>query len=270
MSENSSISWTNSSWNPVTGCSKVSPGCANCYAERFAERWRGTHGHPYEQGFDLKLWPERLDLPLRWRAPRMVFVNSMSDLFHEDVPLSYIRRVFATMKAAHRHTFQILTKRSERMAGLADSLEWWPNIWVGVTIESEEYVERASHLRRVPASVRFVSAEPLLGSLTALDLSGIDWLIVGGESGPRRRSLDVGWVLELKDKSRCAGTAFYFKQWGGARPDSSPPSLDGKTWRELPVATTKRTADVCLAGTCTASDSAEVAQLRVDPPLQLA
>lgn len=270
MSEHSAISWTHSSWNPITGCTKVSPGCAHCYAERFAERWRGIPNHPYEQGFDLKLWPERLELPLRWRAPRMVFVNSMSDLFHEDVPLSYVKRVFASMKSADRHTFQILTKRSSRLAELKDVLEWSPNIWIGVTVESEEYVERANDLRRVPAAVRFISAEPLLAPLGALDVHGIDWLIVGGESGPRRRPMQPGWASELRDKCRDAGVAFYFKQWGGAHPDSAPPLLDGEVWREMPVATRTRTGGASPVGRCSAADSSQAAREADALPLLLA
>ena len=172
MSERSAISWTEASWNPVTGCTKVSAGCAHCYAERFAERWRGIPGHPYEQGFDLKLWPDRLELPLRWKAPRMIFVNSMSDLFHEAVPLSFIEQVFATMAAARRHTFQVLTKRSRRLAEVADSLDWPANVWVGVTVESDAFLARADELREVPAAVRFISAEPLLGPLGRLDVGG--------------------------------------------------------------------------------------------------
>jgi len=269
VSEHSAISWTHSSWNPVTGCTKVSPGCAHCYAERFAERWRGIPNHPYEQGFDLKLWPERLELPLRWRAPRMVFVNSMSDLFHEDVPLSYVKRVFATMKTADRHTFQILTKRSSRLVELADALEWSPNIWIGVTVESEEYVERANDLRRVPAAVRFISAEPLLAPLGALDVHGIDWLIVGGESGPRRRLMQSDWAAELRDKCRDAGVAFYFKQWGGARPDSTPPMLDGEVWREMPTAIRGRNGGESSGGKYRDADSAQVLPLTAVLPLPL-
>ncbi len=236
MSERSAISWTESSWNPVTGCTKVSAGCAHCYAERFAERWRGVAGHPYEQGFDLKLWPDRLDLPLRWKAPRMIFVNSMSDLFHEAVPLSFIEQVFATMAAARRHTFQVLTKRSRRLAELADSLNWPSNVWVGVTVESEAVLARANELREVPAAVRFISAEPLLGPLGRLDVGEIDWLIVGGESGPEHRPLKTEWVQELRDKCRSHDVAFYFKQWGGVRPSATPPALEGEVWREMPRA----------------------------------
>ena len=245
MSEHSTISWTHSSWNPVTGCTKVSSGCAHCYAERFAERWRGVPAHPYEQGFDLKLWPERLDLPLRWRVPRMIFVNSMSDLFHEDVPPEYVQRVFATMNRARRHTFQVLTKRAARLADLASSLEWSPNIWIGVTVESNDTAGRVDYLDRVPAAVKFVSAEPLLGALENLDVTLIDWLIVGGESGPERRPMRSEWVTSLRDRCVIAGVPFYFKQWGGFRPSSAPPALDGVVWREMPAAAIGRTEDSC-------------------------
>lgn len=270
MSENSAISWTNSSWNPVTGCTKVSAGCAHCYAERFAERWRGIPGHAYEQGFDLKLWPDRLQLPLRWRAPRMVFVNSMSDLFHDGVPEEYIRQVFDVMKQAERHTFQVLTKRSERMRQLADSLEWPANVWLGVTIESKDYVARADDLRQVPAAVRFISAEPLLGSLDSLDLVGIDWFIVGGESGPGRRRMRPEWAEQLRDKCREGQVAFYFKQWGGSRPAHEPPALDGEIWREMPVGPKYGTGDESLPGTYRVSEKEADQSRLVALPLPLA
>ena len=187
MSEKSAIEWTDSTWNPVTGCTKVSPGCKHCYAETFAERWRGTPGHPYEKGFDLRLWPSRVDMPLMWKRPRMIFVNSMSDLFHEKVPLPFIQRVFETIEKASWHTFQILTKRSKRLADLAPDLNWPPNVWMGVSIETAKYLWRADHLRQVSAAVKFLSLEPLLGPLGTIDLSGIHWVIVGGESGPGAR-----------------------------------------------------------------------------------
>jgi protein gp37 len=213
----SSIEWTEATWNPITGCAKVSPGCAHCYAEVFAERWRGIRGHHYEQGFDLRLWPERVDQPLRWRRPRRIFVNSMSDLFHEDVPVEYIERVFAVMVEAERHVFQILTKRAERLAELAPRLPWPANVWMGVTVENRRFVHRADYLRQVPAAVRFISAEPLLTELTKLDLTDIDWLIAGGESGPRARPLDLAWVEELAAKGATSGTAFFMKQLGTVR-----------------------------------------------------
>lgn len=234
MAQTSAIEWTEATWNPVTGCSQVSPGCAHCYAKTFAERWRGTPGHPYEQGFDLKLWPERLEIPLRWRKPRVIFVNSMSDLFHEDIPLEFIDRVFATMRVAHWHTFQILTKRAERLAELAPRLDWAPNVWMGVSVENRRFVHRADHLRTVPAAVRFISAEPLLGTLADLELHDIDWLIAGGESGPRHRRIDADWVRDLRDRCVADGVAFFFKQWGGQRPKSGGRELDGRHWDELP------------------------------------
>ncbi len=234
MADHTTIEWTEATWNPVTGCDKVSPGCAHCYAETFAERFRGVPGHPYEQGFDLRLWPDRLQLPLRWRRPRMIFVNSMSDLFHERVPESFIRSAFQVMVEAHWHTFQVLTKRHQRLADLAPSLPWPPNVWMGVSIENRRFVERADYLRRVPAHVRFVSAEPLLGPLVGLDLRGIDWLIAGGESGFRHRRIDPEWVRDLRDRCQAAGVAFFFKQWGGIHAKQGGRVLDGREWSELP------------------------------------
>lgn len=235
MSDRSAIEWTEASWNPTTGCSKVSPGCAHCYAETFSERWRGVPGHPYEQGFDLKVWRSRLDLPLRWRRPRLIFVNSMSDLFHEDIDDGFIEEVFETMGRAHWHTFQVLTKRQERLLELAPRLDWHPNVWMGVTIENRRFVHRADYLRQVDAAVRFISAEPLLGPLDGLDLDGIDWLIAGGESGPHHRTVREEWLLELRDRCVDAGTAYFFKQWGGPRPKSRGRLLQGRTWDEMPA-----------------------------------
>lgn len=235
VSDRSAIEWTEASWNPATGCNKVSPGCAHCYAETFAERWRGVPGHAYEQGFDLKVWSSRLELPLRWRRPRLVFVNSMSDLFHEEIDDSFIEAVFETMGRAHWHTFQVLTKRHERLVELAPRLDWHPNIWMGVSIENRRFVHRADYLRRVDAAVRFISAEPLLGPLDGLDLEGIDWLISGGESGPGHRPVREEWLAELRDRCVDAGTAYFFKQWGGARPKSGGRALGGRTWDEMPA-----------------------------------
>ena len=234
MADRSRIEWTEATWNPVTGCSEVSPGCAHCYAKTFAERWRGVSGHPYEQGFDLRLWPERLDVPLRWRRPRVVFVNSMSDLFHEDIPAEYVAEVFDVMVRAHQHTFQVLTKRHQRLAELAPRLPWPPNVWMGVTIENRRFVHRADYLRDVPAAVRFISAEPLLGPLDRLDLRGVDWLIAGGESGARHRRIDRAWVIELRDRCEAEDVAFFFKQWGGHRPKSGGRQLEGREWNEMP------------------------------------
>jgi protein gp37 len=234
MADRSAIEWTEATWNPVTGCTKVSPGCAHCYAETFAERWRGIPGHPYEQGFDLRLWPSRLALPLTWRRPRMVFVNSMSDLFHPEVPADFVASVFEVMVNARQHTFQILTKRPERLVDLADALPWPRNVWMGVSVENDRWTSRVDLLRRVPAAVRFVSAEPLLGPLPSLDLTGIGWLIAGGESGPGHRPVDPGWVRDLRERCRAAGVAFFFKQWGGLTSKAGGRVLDGRTWSQLP------------------------------------
>jgi protein gp37 len=228
------IEWTEATWNPVTGCTQVSPGCAHCYAKTFAQRFQGVQGHPYEQGFALKLWPERLDLPLRWRRPRMIFVNSMSDLFHDDVPFPFVQRVFQTMGQAQHHVFQVLTKRHERLAELAPMLPWPGNVWMGVSIENKRWTLRADYLRTVPAAVRFVSAEPLLGPLDTLDLTQIDWLIVGGESGPRHRPVNVEWVRNLRDRCTEEGVAFFFKQWGGRTSKARGRVLDDREWSELP------------------------------------
>jgi protein gp37 len=234
VSDRSAIEWTEASWNPATGCHKVSPGCAHCYAETFAERWRGVPDHPYEQGFDLKLWPQRLSVPLRWRRPRVIFVNSMSDLFHEDIPVDFIAEVFEVMRQADWHTFQVLTKRHERLADLAPDLPWPSNVWMGVTIENRRFVHRADYLRSVPAAVRFISAEPLLGPLEGLDLTDVHWLIAGGESGPRHRRVREEWVAELRDRCLVEDVAFFFKQWGGRRSKSGGRLLEGRTWDQMP------------------------------------
>lgn len=240
MSDKSSIEWTEATWNPVTGCTKVSPGCAHCYAETFAERFRGVPGHPYQQGFDLKLWPERLALPLTWKRPRRVFTNSMSDLFHVDVPAEYIARVFEVMVQAHWHTFQVLTKRPERAAALAASLPWPRNVWMGTSVENQTCTTRIDALRQVPAHIRFLSCEPLLGPLT-LDLYGIEWVIVGGESGYRARPMQPAWARDIRDQCQRAGVAFFMKQWGahdesGRRVGKKQAGrvLDGRTWDALP------------------------------------
>ena len=216
MSDRSTIEWTEATWNPVTGCTEVSPGCDNCYARTFAERFRGVPGHPYEQGFDLKLWPDRLDQPVRWRKPRTIFVNSMSDLFHEDVPKEYIGRVFDAMAAGDHHVYQVLTKRPGRMASVLRQLRPDPldHVWLGTSIELDRYAWRADKLRETPATVRFLSLEPLLGALPSLELAGIDWVIVGGESGHGARPLDPRWVRDLRDRCAEAGVAFFFKQTG--------------------------------------------------------
>ncbi|GCF11944.1 DUF5131 family protein [Dictyobacter arantiisoli] len=235
MSDKSAIEWTDSTWNPVTGCTQVSPGCDHCYALTFAERFRGVPNHPYEQGFDLKLHPNRLELPLKWKKPRMIFVNSMSDLFHKDIPDEYIHSVFQTMVKADWHIFQVLTKRSARLARLGPQLPWAPNIWAGVSVEQDFYRWRIDHLRQVPATVRFVSAEPLLGPLDNLNLEGIHWLISGGESGYGHRPCDPDWVRSLRDQCSNTGVAFFHKQWGGRNPKSGGRLLDGRTWDEMPT-----------------------------------
>jgi protein gp37 len=235
MADASNIEWTQATWNPVTGCSKVSPGCAHCYAETFAERWRGVPGHPYEQGFDLRLWEGRLEQPMRWRRPRLIFVNSMSDLFHEDVPQEFIASVFRVMCEADWHIYQILTKRPDRLRELAGDLPWPRNVWMGVSVENRRWLHRIDALRRVPAAVRFVSAEPLLGPLTGIELDGIDWLIAGGESGPRHRPVREEWLVDLRDRCVQAGVPFFFKQWGGRTPKAGGRTLHGRQWSELPT-----------------------------------
>ena len=234
MAITSGIEWTDATWNPVTGCTQVSPGCDHCYALTFAERFRGVLGHHYEQGFDLRLWPERLDLPLRWRKPRRIFVNSMSDLFHKDVPDEFVRRAFDTMLRADWHTYQVLTKRPQRLARLAPTLPWPPHVWIGVSVESNEYAWRADFLRQVPAAIRFISAEPLLGPVDQLDLSGIQWVITGGESGAGFRRCDAAWVRDVRDRCVAAGVAYFHKQWGGRTPKAGGRVLDGRTWDEFP------------------------------------
>lgn len=234
MADRSAIEWTEATWNPVTGCDQVSPGCAHCYAKTFAERWRGVPGHPYEQGFDLRLWPKRLDQPLKWKRPRTIFVNSMSDLFHERVPATFIAEVFEVMVKADQHIFQVLTKRPERLLGLASDLPWPGNVWMGVSVENRRFVDRAELLRQVPAAVRFISAEPLLGPLEGLDLQGIDWLIAGGESGPRHRPVRREWLTDLRDRCDAENVAFFFKQWGGRTPKAGGRVLDGLQYDGMP------------------------------------
>ena len=238
MSQTTSIEWTQATWNPVTGCTKVSKGCANCYAERIAERFRGVLGHPYQQGFDLRLWPERLSQPFSWRQPRRIFVNSMSDMFHKDIPSGFIGRLFDVMEAADWHTYQILTKRSKQLKEYVNeryaSSRVPPHIWLGVSIEDQSVLHRLSDLRETKATVRFISAEPLLGPLGPIDLSGIHWVIVGGESGPGFRPMRPEWAHEIRDQCRTAGIPLFFKQWGGIRPTSGGNRLDGRKWIEYP------------------------------------
>lgn len=236
MADRSAIEWTDATWNPVRGCTKVSPGCKHCYAETFAERFRGVPGHPFEQGFDLRLVPEALELPLTWKASRRVFVNSMSDLFHEKVPAAYIRRVFEVIRQAEQHQFQILTKRSERMVEVCSTIKLPPNVWLGVSVENQKYTPRVADLRKVKASVRFLSIEPLLGPIENLRLSGIHWVIVGGESGHHARPMDPEWVRSLRDQCARSSVPFFFKQWGGTRKKLAGRTLDGRTWDEMPSA----------------------------------
>lgn len=237
MSIKSEIEWTDATWNPVTGCSKISTGCTNCYAEVFAERFRGVPGHPYEQGFDLKLWANRLDLPSTWRKPKMIFVNSMSDLYHKDVPTEFIRSVFDSMNRAHWHTFQVLTKRSERLLEINDQLRWSRNIWQGVSVENADYKYRIDHLRKTDAHVKFLSIEPLLGPIEELDLSGIHWVIVGGESGRHARAMDPEWVRNILLQCVTQNVPFFFKQWGGINKKLAGRLLDGRTWDQMPKIT---------------------------------
>jgi len=234
VAQQSSIEWTQSTWNPVTGCSKISPGCKHCYAERMAKRLEAMGQPRYRNGFEVTLQPDLVRLPLRWRQPRTIFVNSMSDLFHEDVPAGFIARVFRTMQQAHWHTFQILTKRADRLADLCGRLPWPINVWMGVSIESPRYLSRIEQLRRVPAAVRFLSVEPLLARIPALPLAEIDWVIVGGESGPGCRPMEADWVREIRDRCVGGGVPFFFKQWGGVRKGRTGRLLDGRTWDELP------------------------------------
>lgn len=238
MGSRTRIEWTEVTWNPVTGCTKVSPGCKYCYAERFAQRLRGMGNKRYRNGFEVTLHPDLLDLPLRWRTPRLVFVNSMSDLFHELVPVEFIRAVFDTMRRAHWHTFQVLTKRSKRLLTVADQLPWPPNVWLGVSVENQAYTGRVEDLRAVPAAVRFLSLEPLLGPIPHLPLDSIDWVIVGGESGPKARPVDPAWVREIRDQCKVRGVAFFFKQWGGRNRKAAGRELDGRIWDEMPAAVT--------------------------------
>jgi len=236
MATNSLIEWTDATWNPVTGCSKVSPGCKHCYAERLAVRLQAMGQRNYRNGFEVTLQPHMLELPLRWKSPKRLFVNSMSDLFHEHVPFSYIKDVFSVMRLAHWHQYQVLTKLSERLLELNQRLEWAPQIWMGISIESADYLDRIDQLLGTGAHVKFLSLEPLLGPLRKLKLRGIDWVIVGGESGPGARPVDPAWVADIRDQCVSAGVAFFFKQWGGVRKKRTGRKLEGRTWDEMPAA----------------------------------
>lgn len=246
MADRSAIEWTEATWNPTTGCDRVSAGCDNCYALTLAKRLKAMGSAKYQTdgdrrtsgpGFGVAIHEDSLAIPLRWRQPRVVFVNSMSDLFHAKVPAEFVRKVFDVMAATPRHTYQILTKRALRLSRLAPQLPWPPNVWMGVSVEDHSQLDRVDHLRTVPAAVRFVSAEPLLAPLDGIDLTGIDWLIAGGESGRNARPVDPAWVRALRDDCLAADVAFFFKQWGGRTPKAGGRLLDGRSWEQLPTAT---------------------------------
>ncbi len=234
MAQGSGIEWTEATWNPVTGCTKVSPGCKHCYAERMAERLQAMGQPNYADGFMLTLQPHMLELPLRWKKSQTIFVNSMSDLFHPSVPFAYVRKVFDVMARAHWHRFQVLTKRAERLEELSPRLSWAPNVWMGVSVETARYTGRIDRLRCTGARVKFLSLEPLLGPLPELDLSGIDWVIVGGESGPRARPMEPAWATDLRDQCQRASVPFFFKQWGGTNKKRAGRTLEGRLWDEMP------------------------------------
>ena len=234
MATKSAIEWTEATWNPSTGCDALSPGCENCYAERLTRRLKAMGQKKYANGFRLTLHPDTLELPLRWKEPQRIFVNSMSDLFHHQVPLEYIQRVFATMRAASWHQFQVLTKRSGRLLAFSDKIDWPSNVWMGVSVESKRYTPRIDHLRKTGAGTKFLSLEPLLGPLESLDLSGIDWVIVGGESGPGARAMAPEWVTSIRNQCHQARVAFFFKQWGGVQKKRTGRVLEGRTYDDMP------------------------------------
>jgi protein gp37 len=234
MASRSNIEWTESTWNPLTGCSKVSPGCKHCYAERMALRLQAMGQPNYVNGFKLNMHEHVLELPLHWKKPQMIFVNSMSDLFHENVSLEFIRRVFNVMHQAAWHTFQVLTKRSRRLLELDQEIDWPPNVWMGVSVENKNYAFRIDHLKQTGAHVKFLSLEPLLGPLPNLNLHGIDWVIVGGESGPGARPIEEEWVVSIRDQCLASRVPFFFKQWGGVRKKRNGRMLRGRTWEEMP------------------------------------
>lgn len=234
MSKGSAIEWTESTWNPITGCSKISPGCKHCYAERMAKRLQAMGTPQYVDGFKVTLQKKTLEAPLGWLKPQVIFVNSMSDLFHEDVPLGYIQQIFDVMRRAHWHTFQILTKRADRLESMSPEISWPSNVWMGVSIESDAYTFRADHLRNTGAKLKFLSCEPLLGPLPSLDLKGLDWVIVGGESGPGARPMDESWVNQIHANCESSHVPFFFKQWGGVRKKEAGRELNGRTWDEMP------------------------------------
>ncbi len=249
MAANSKIEWTECTWNPVTGCTKISEGCRNCYAERMARRLQAMGQPNYRDGFKLTLHPHMLEMPLHWRQPRMIFVNSMSDLFHEDVPLAFIQKVFGVMQRASQHHFQVLTKRSERLARLSPKLPWPDNVWMGVTVENSNYTFRIEHLRQTKANVKFISIEPLLGPISDIDLDGIDWTIVGGESGPGARPMRPEWAVDIRDQCVAKNVPFFFKQWGGINKKAAGRTLGNRTWDERPQFSMRREVNHAGIGT---------------------
>ena len=234
MANNSSIEWTNATWNPATGCNKVSPGCKNCYAETMAKRLKAMGQKNYRNGFEVTLQPHMLNKPLEWEEQKLIFVNSMSDLFHEKVPFEYILKVFQVMEEAGWHDFQVLTKRSERLVKLSKKLPWSPHVWMGVSVENKDYTYRIDDLRKTGAHIKFLSVEPLLGPIPNMNLEGIDWVIVGGESGPGAREMKEEWVLDIRDQCLEANVPFFFKQWGGVRKAKTGRLLEGRTWDDMP------------------------------------
>ncbi|MCL6591894.1 MAG: phage Gp37/Gp68 family protein [Firmicutes bacterium] len=234
MANKTKIEWTEYSWNPVTGCTKISDGCLNCYAEKFAKRLKAMGNPRYKNGFNITIHEDLIAAPLTWKTPHMVFVNSMSDLFHESIPDEIIWRIFGTMNSAHWHTFQVLTKRSQRLLDLSAKLKWTSNIWMGVTVENIDVLYRVDHLRQTGAKIKFISAEPLITGLSAINLNGIDWVIVGGESGPSARPMKPEWVTEIKDQCLEIGIPFFFKQWGGTNKKKAGRLLEGRAWDGMP------------------------------------
>lgn len=243
VADRSAIEWTEATWNPTTGCDRVSPGCDHCYAATLSKRLKAMGSPKYQNdgdpmtsgpGFKLTVHPDSLDVPRRWQSPRLIFVNSMSDLFHDDVPIEFVRDVFQVIAETPQHSYQVLTKRAQRLSRIGGQLDWPSNLWMGVSVESRRYTFRIDHLRKVPAAVRFVSAEPLLGPLGEVDLAGIHWVIAGGESGPNARPVEYEWVTDLRDTCTEAKVAFFFKQWGGRTPKAGGRELDGEVWDQLP------------------------------------
>ena len=248
MSDQTSIEWTDATWNSVTGCQKISPGCKNCYAARLAPRLQAMGNPRYENGFGVTLHHDLIDLPKKWKKPRKIFVNSMSDLFHEEVPLEFIQSVFDTIENTGRHTFQLLTKRPERALEVADRLTWPANLWMGVSVENSDYVHRIDTLRIIPAQTRFLSLEPLIGAIPNINLTDIDWVIVGGESGPGSRKIEAEWVRNIRDQCEEAEVHFFFKQWGGTNKKLTGRVLDGRTWDDFPPAKQCDNREAVLAG----------------------